>query len=463
LGVGRRREEHDPDRFLQLRGGRFHYRRRVPKEAFDLDERAPVIRIALNTTDRQKARTARDLHEAADNALWASLLLGDNPDAARARWKIAVRRAESLGFVYRPLAEMLSTESVDQLLARVEAVPRKDPTPAVIEAAAGLVARPDEKVTEALKFYFSDIARAELRGKSAEQRKRWKAKREAAVNRFVDVLGEDKLMSQITREDGLKLHGHWMDLVAPADGAPTRSASTGNKNVAYLRILHREYYRHLGDRDRKNPFDDLSFTDKAARKRKRPPLPVEWIRDVILAPGALDALNEEARGILLVMVETGARPSEIANLHIDVIRLDHEVPHVVIEPRDDPEDPREIKTGSSIRIVPLVGVSLAAMRRHPNGFPRYRDNESSWSAAVNKHLRAKKLLPSPKHSAYSLRHSFEDRMKNAKLDEELRRMLMGHTIDRPLYGQGGDMKMWQEELMRLVLPFDASIAPPVDG
>jgi hypothetical protein len=54
-------------------------------------------------------------------------------------------------------------------------------------------------------------------------------------------------------------------------------------------------------------------------------------------------------------------------------------------------------------------------------------------------------------------------MKNAKLDEELRRMLMGHTIDRPLYGQGGDMKMWQDELTRLVLPFDPSIAPPVDG
>lgn len=36
-------------------------------------------------------------------------------------------------------------------------------------------------------------------------------------------------------------------------------------------------------------------------------------------------------------------------------------------------------------------------------------------------------------------------------------MLMGHTIDRPKYGEGGDMKMWQEELMKIVLPFDPGI------
>jgi integrase len=455
--MGRKREEHDPDRFLQVRDGRFHYRRRVPKEAVDLDERAPLIRLSLNTADRQKARTARDLHEAADNALWSSLLLGDNPEAARARWKIAVKRAESLGFVYRPLAEILTHEPVKVILERVEAGISAERPATTIDAAAGLAKRPDEKITEALKFYFSDIARADLRRKSAEQRKRWKAKREAAVNTFVAVVGEDKLMGQVGREDGIKLHAHWMNLVAPEKGAATRSASTGNKNVAYLRILYREYYSHLGDRDRKNPFADLSFSDRTARKRKRPPFPVEWIRGVLLAPGALETLNDEARAIFLTMVETGARPSEIANLHADVILLDHDVPHILIEPREDPHDPREIKTESSIRAVPLVGVSLAAMKMHPDGFPRYRDNESSWSATVGKHLRKNKLLPTPKHTAYSLRHSFEDRMKNARLDEELRRMFMGHTIDRPLYGEGGAMKMWQEELTRLALPFDPSI------
>ncbi|KQU97063.1 hypothetical protein ASD12_21825 [Mesorhizobium sp. Root102] len=47
-------------------------------------------------------------------------------------------------------------------------------------------------------------------------------------------------------------------------------------------------------------------------------------------------------------------------------------------------------------------------------------------------------------------------MKNGRLDEELRRMLMGHTIDRPKYGEGGDITVWQEELMKIVLPIPQS-------
>ncbi|WP_366942749.1 hypothetical protein [uncultured Paracoccus sp.] len=47
---------------------------------------------------------------------------------------------------------------------------------------------------------------------------------------------------------------------------------------------------------------------------QRPPFSSGWIQDKLLAQGALDGLNEEARAILLAMVNTGGRPSEIANL-----------------------------------------------------------------------------------------------------------------------------------------------------
>ncbi|AMX97981.1 hypothetical protein A4R28_32940 (plasmid) [Mesorhizobium ciceri] len=50
------------------------------------------------------------------------------------------------------------------------------------------------------------------------------------------------------------------------------------------------------------------------------------------------------------------------------------------------------------------------------------------------------------HCLFTARHSFEDRMKNGRLGEELRRMLMGYPIYRPKYGEDGDMKMWQQEL-----------------
>nr|WP_318012947.1 DUF6538 domain-containing protein [Mesorhizobium sp. ESP7-2] len=153
--MGRRREEQHPDRFLQLRGVHFHYYRRVPKEVGDLDRRGAFVRRALGTTDRKKARTARDLNEAADNALWASLMLGENPQAARVRYDQAIKRIESLGFVYRPLAEILTAEPLETILQRFEntiSEPAKSP---VVGAVAGMVERPDEKISEALKVYFS--------------------------------------------------------------------------------------------------------------------------------------------------------------------------------------------------------------------------------------------------------------------------------------------------------------------
>ncbi|MGU3574538.1 hypothetical protein ACLBWZ_03350 [Brucellaceae bacterium C25G] len=84
---------------------------------------------------------------------------------------------------------------------------------------------------------------------------------------------------------------------------------------------------------------------------------------------------------------------------------------------------------SSIRSVPLIDVALEALQKHPT--------ESD--------------------KIYSLHHAFEDRMKNAGLDHELRRILMGHTIDRPDYGEGGSMEWRLSEMQKLQLPYGPAI------
>jgi hypothetical protein len=77
-----------------------------------------------------------------------------------------------------------------------------------------------------------------------------------------------------------------------------------------MRILYEEYFKHLGDIDRQNPFDGLTFSEKF--KRSRPPFPIEWVRDKIFKPGTLAGMNAEARGIVLVLSETGARAGRFA-------------------------------------------------------------------------------------------------------------------------------------------------------
>src|SRR5690606_19402476 len=120
-----------------------------------------------------------------------------------------------------------------------------------------------------------------------------------------------------------------------------------------------------------------------------------------------------------------------ANLTRATINLEGDIPHVVIRP-----DGRVLKTEQSEREIPVVGVALHALKEQPNGFPRYRDNTAALSALVNKSLHARGLRPTPKHSLYSLRHAFEDRLTAVEAPEKVIAVLMGHKWHRPKYGVG---------------------------
>ena len=440
----------EQDRFLVARNGILYYWRRVPRTLREIDARAPIVRHSLKTDDLAKARAQRDILEKADNRLWAAMLLdGKESRQAIETYQAARLLSEALGFSYRP-ADELAQRPVEDIVQRVAAI-MDTRTPIVVETAVlGGEEMPKVKVSEAFKIYCDEI----VAGKSPAQRKQWEKVKRRAINSFIAVV-EDKAMTDITRDDGRAFHKHWLGKVAPKGGGPRKSASMGNRMIGNMRVLYDAYFTHLDEPDRQNPFNRLSFADKF--KKTRPPFPLEWVKTQVLRPGALEGMNDEGRAVVLTIIETGARPSEICNLTEPVIKLDAPVPHILIEPRLDPDDPREIKTITSVRAVPLVGLALAAMTKFPKGFPRYKDKESSMSSALNKFFRENALFPTPKHKIYSFRHTFEDRLKEAGIDEELRRILMGHAIDRPKYGSGGSLKWRHAELKKIELAFDPSI------
>lgn len=444
----------DPNRYLTQRVGNYYYRRKVPLDLVGADKRAPIIRVSLKTDDVALARAKRDMMEEADDALWASMLLGEGADRAQARYKSAMRRVEALGLTFRSAMSLVTNASLSDLRDRFDEILPFNTHIQTAEALVGFVEVPAVTVSKAFEIYCDEIVPDELVNKSVGQKAQWRKVKQRAVNNFV-ALCTDKAMVDITREDALKLYRQWQERIAPKEGKPSHSASSGNRDIGNMRVLYDAYFTHMGEIDRPNPFAKLNFTARV--KRSRPPFDRAWLTGVILKPGALAGLNDEARGIVLALIETGARPSEICNLTAADIRTKDPVPHLIIQPRDDPDDPREIKTASSMRSVPLVGVALKAFERHPNGFPRYRDKEMHLSATLNKFFKENKLFPTGKHKIYSFRHSFEDRMKEAGLDEELRRLLMGHTIDRPTYGSGGGLEWRAAELRKIELPFDSAI------
>ena len=301
-----------------------------------------------------------------------------------------------------------------------------------------------------MELYLSEIVADELAGKSPEQVKNFSKIKRRAVANFVSING-DIDMRDITREHAHAVRKFWHERIHPKDGSKPMSGSSGNKDLGSLRKLYRRYFEHIGEEERENPFRNMRFKDKILTKVM--PFKDDWVRSRILAPDVFDGLNREGALLCMALIETGCRPSELANIRPENIRLDAEVPHIRIRPTKD----RELKSGASVRDIPLVGVALEAMRQAPNGFPHYRDRSYLLSASLTKAFKARGLFPTKQHRIYSFRHSFENRMLEAGLDFGLRCTLMGHRNPRPEYGDGGSLAYRCDELLKIAHPVSAEL------
>ena len=409
---------------LRKRGDTYHLVRRVPQRYRSVESR-PSIWITLRTDSEALAKQKAAQTWARYIEGWEAQLAGDTADAER-QFQAAHDLAQARGFRWLT-ATKVATLPREALLERVEASTRRDGTPdkAVAAAVLGGAKEPGITVRRALELYW-DLAADKAIGKSEDQVRRWKNPRIKAIDNFIKVVG-DKPLASITGDDMLNFRQWWMNRLLKEGLTP----NSANKDIGYIgstfRLVNR--LKRLG---LVLPLDDLTFEE--GDDNKRPPFSEEWIRNKLLATGAFDGMNQEARDIVLTMVNTGCRPSEIAGLLPAHIFLSHSVPHISILPEG-----KHLKAGSSKRIIPLVGISLEAMQRHPEGFPNYRFKDRI-SATANSYLRENGLLETDKHTLYSLRHSFEDRMLHAKIDERIRRDLMGHSLGgRERYGNGATL------------------------
>lgn len=453
------------NRHLKQKFGYWHYQRRVPKRYSDFDPRRMVER-SLRTKSIEVARLRRDAMEESDDHYWASIAgidgeletperLKRSHDVIQKRYAAANLRALARGFVYTPAEQLASNADLEELVDRIAAIREVDTSrpnavlEGEVEALLGGAKPPSETVSNVFDLYCDEIAVDELKGKSDTQIAAWKKTKKRGVQYFIDVVG-DKPMKEITRQDARQYYNWWKDRVVGKQGEPEKkllSSKTANRDLGNMRLLYSAYFQYMGEEDRQNPFRKLSFKDKELNTR--PPFETEWLIERILAPEALRGIPGNGDLLVMALIETGCRPGEIANLLAEDIHLDVEVPYLSIRPKAK----REIKTRSSIREIPLVGVSLEAMKRAPNGFPHYLDKPDLLSANMMKNFRSRGLFPTPKHKFYSFRHSFEKRMLEAGLDHDFRMTIMGHNNTRPKYGDGGSMAFRRDELKKIALPF----------
>jgi integrase len=203
--------------------------------------------------------------------------------------------------------------------------------------------------------------------------------------------------------------------------------------------------------DCRNAFANIYLPKKAEEKRK--PIPKH---EIIQIQKTCLELADERRLVIALISDTGMRLSEALGLVWGDVRLDHEYPHINLV-----EHPwRQLKTSGSKRLVPLVGVSLEAVKvMHQQGFstqflfPSYTSatkcNGNSASAALNKWLKQY----TGQGVIHSFRHSFRDRLREAEVDVELTDQLGGWASSSigQSYGSGHTLKQKYNAMQRIVL------------
>lgn len=270
--------------------------------------------------------------------------------------------------------------------------------------------------TQIKRYTFSDAFEIYIRERSGNFRKRFVANATRSFNNFINQFGDLPL-------DELK-HFHATQY-RDAQIARGLNPTSVRKHFATLNAVLNLAFKHL-DIDRLSPFRGLYIAGEGEVKRYMRTITPELLLEV---KHRLLVRRTPYKLVALVQLNTGMRLSEPVFARRQDLILNHEIPHLWI--RKNSLSDRKTKT--SIRAIPLVGVSLEAaialdkIAEKANSewlVPRYaRDNgNTSCSAIINKYLRDLEFR------SHMFRHALIDRLKSCNdIPTRLAESITGHS------------------------------------
>jgi hypothetical protein len=295
-----------------VRDGRWYYFRRVPKHVADLDKRtfakaATKIRKADDPEGKRAARIVARLDDA-NQAYWADLIAGRGSEA-RHQLTLATKRAIQLGFTYQSAADVAALPSIEALLARIEALSSSranmDDKVDVLAALGGTTHTGTLSgiTISMLPEEYKNLCAVENKKKTEDQLRKWNNRNKAAANNLIAAVGEDKDILLVDRADGKKFRDWWAKRIIDED----MSNGGANKDIWGVGKM----IRLICERD--NLKDPESFAGLGFEKDdgQRDAFDPAFVRDIICNRQSFATMNDEAFDAMMVMVETGARPSEI--------------------------------------------------------------------------------------------------------------------------------------------------------
>jgi integrase len=255
-----------------------------------------------------------------------------------------------------------------------------------------------EKSTN-LRPRFSDAFEIYMRENTSSHRRKFRSVALHYYSMFIDQFGDMHL-------DDLK-HSH-ITQYRDAQLARGIHPNSVRKHNNILNAMINMSFKHL-DIDRLSPFRGLQIKGEGEITRPIPTITRELLLQV------KDHLLKRplpSRLAALMQLNTGMRISEPVLARLDDLVLDHSIPHIWVK-RNELTDR---KTLTSIRCIPLLGVSLEAAKelhrraREQNSnwlIPQYANEigNSTCSATLNKCMKHLNFR------THMFRHAFIDRLK----------------------------------------------------
>lgn len=422
---------------IVTKAGTLHYRRRFPKDAIPIIGRGEFKRL-LGSTEREALRNypkvnaefERLVTEARRRVVGSSDDVATPLDIHRAAERRAAELAHEVVHIGGREVSASDPEAADIMresyLSRLPADPETgDPIGGgAVEGRAlgilssgGRLSRPAPTVEDAKRLYVGERVKGDINERTKEQRvERISAHMKAAG------MGGERLLTGLRREDARNVRDYMLRDLGMTPATARRYLNDIRAMIGF------GMWAHDLPEDA-NPFLGVSIKEEIRAVEQRQPIP----EDVL--PAIRERIENHAGTDLWqtwrIMEGTGCRLGEVTGLLVSDLHLDHVIPHIslVFHPH------RRLKNQSSIRKVPLVGEALEAAKEarkaagdSPHLFARYgrpRGADAA-SAILMKHLRA--VTDDPKIVNHSLRHTMEDRMTLARVDEFDRALVLGHNL-----------------------------------
>jgi len=281
-------------------------------------------------------------------------------------------------------------------------------------------------------------AYVEMKGKSDD--KKFTNPIKLVINTIVRQSG-DKVVSAYVRADSVNFR----------DSLIRRGVSqaTIKRNLAIVRSIWNFAAREHGI-SQTNPFANMNYGN-ASGPVTRMPIPLDTIRDI---QQQCISIDDDIRWLIAIISDSGMRLSEAAGLIISDIDLSASIPFLTVKEHAW----RHLKTSSSTRDIPLIGMSLWGVKQavcSANSqflFPRYCNKTKCKadyaSSTLNKWLR--KHVPNG-CVVHSFRHSMRDRLRAVQCPSDIIDQIGGWQTAGvgQSYGKGYELDVLHEWMSKL--------------